>query len=256
MEITLITGATSGIGYELAKLFARDGNNLLLIGRNKNKMKEIKESLEENYKINVFTLIKDLKKEQSGEEIYNYVEKNNLIVDNLINNAGFGSFGCFNDIDRIWDLDMIKVNIFALTNLTKLFLPNMMKRNKGGILNVASTAAFQGGPLMAVYYGTKAYVLSISEALAEELVNTNIKVSVLCPGPVDTSFQSVAKVKKSSFAKGYMMEAKFVAKKGYDGFRKGKTIIIPGFKNKLLIQGLRILPRKLVSKVIKRVNNG
>lgn len=256
MKVTLITGATSGIGYELSKLFAKDRHNLLLIARNKEKMQEIKKELEKKYSVCIFIIQKDLKDEQAVDEIYNFVKKNKLIVDNLVNNAGFGSFGYFHKINRQWDLDMIKVNIVALTNLIKVFLPDMVRRNSGSILNIASTAAFQGGPMMSVYYGTKAYVLSISEALAEEYKDTKVKISTLCPGPVNTSFQNIAGIKKCPIAKGCMMSADKVAKIGYEGFKKGKRIIIPGIKNKFLIQLLRLMPRKLVSKIIRKTNNG
>ncbi|GIM28907.1 short-chain dehydrogenase [Clostridium polyendosporum] len=253
---TLITGATSGIGYELTMLFGKDNHNLILVGRDKERLKKIQQRLNEDFNIDVIILKKDLTFEDDVEEIISFVEKNNLIVDNLINNAGVGSFGYFHEVDSKKDLDMIKVNIYALTRLTKYFLQKMIDRNNGGILNVASTAAFQPGPIMSVYYATKAYVLSLTEAIQEEVREKGIKVTALCPGPVATEFQRRANVKKSELTKGYMMDAKIVARIGYKGFMNGKTLIIPGFKNKILIQSLRVLPRKFVRKIIKRVNNG
>lgn len=254
-EVTLITGGTLGIGYELAKLFAYKGYDLLLVARDEKKLESVKAELEK-YNITVYIISKDLTKEQAMNEILHFVEENNLVVDNLVNNAGFGSFGYFHEVDIEKDLDMIKVNIYALTALTKLFLPSMVDRGKGGVLNVASTAAFQGGPMMSVYYATKAYVLSITEALSKEVKDKGVRITALCPGPTSTDFQKRAEVKKSEIAKGYMMDAATVAKIGFHGFMKGKTIVIPGLKNKLLIQCNRLLPRTIVTSVIKKVNKG
>lgn len=252
---TLITGASAGIGYELAKLFAMDKNSLIIVGRNEEKLMEMQMDFAKNYNIDVKYLALDLSNEHNVDYIYEFVEKNNLVVDNLINNAGFGSFGVFHEVDIDKDLEMIKVNVYALTKLTKLFLPKLVERNTGGILNVASTAAFGVGPIMSVYYATKSYVLSLTEAIAEELRETNIKVSALCPGPVNTGFQNRAGVKKSELTKGYMMTAKEVADIGYKQFNKGKTIIIPGMKNKFLVQSFRFLPRKLISAISIKLNN-
>lgn len=253
---TLITGATSGIGYELTMLFGKHNHDLILVARNEERLKKIQKKLDEGFGIDVIILKKDLTFEGDVEEIISFVERNNLVVDNLVNNAGAGSFGYFHEVDCKKDLDMIKVNIYALTRLTKYFLQKMIERNNGGILNVASTAAFQSGPIMSVYYATKAYVLSLTEAIQEEVKERGIKVTALCPGPVATEFQKRASVKKSKLSSGYMMDAKTVATIGYKGFMSGKTLIIPGLKNKILVQSLRILPRNLVRKVIKKVNNG
>ena len=253
-KVTLITGATSGIGFELSKIFAKEPNDLLLVARNEDRLLKTKCFIEKNFKVKVYIIKADLKEEEDIEYLIKFVKKNNLEVHNLINNAGFGSIGYFHEIDKNWDLDMVKVNISALTILSKAFIPNMIKRGQGGVLNVASTAGFQGGPFMAVYYATKAYVLSLSEALSEELKGTGVTVTALCPGAVETEFQKIAKVKKSKLAKKNIMKAKVVAEIGYNGFKKGKAIVVPGVKNKILIQILRILPRTLVGKVIKKVN--
>lgn len=253
-KVTLITGATSGIGFELSKIFAKNSDDLLLVARNEDRLLDTKQFIENKFKVNVYIVKADLKDKKDIEKIISFVKDNNLVVKNLVNNAGFGSFGYFHEIDKNWDLDMIKVNISALTILSKTFIPSMIKRGEGGILNVASTAGFQGGPFMAVYYATKAYVISLSEALSEELRGTGVTVSALCPGAVETQFQKIAKVKKSPLAKKNIMKADIVAQIGYDAFKRGKTIIVPGIKNKLLIQSLRILPRNLVSKIIKKVN--
>ena len=252
---TLITGATSGIGYEIAKLFAGDKKDLILVARNYKKLQDIRAELEAGYDIEVVTLALDISIEENVQNIYDFVTKNNLPVENLVNNAGVGSFGDFSHIPLDIDLDMIRLNIVALTQLTKLMLPMMIKRGSGAILNLASMAAFQAGPRMSVYYATKAYVLSLSEGLSEELLGTGVKVSVICPGPVDTPFIEKAKIKKAGAAKNFVMTAEAVAKIGYEGFKKGKTLIIPGYKNKLLLQLLRIAPRRLVAKIIKRSNS-
>lgn len=253
-KYTLITGATSGIGYELAKLFAKDKNDLIIVARDAGRLNEVKAELEQISSIRVHSVEADLKLEASVEKIIKFVDENNLTVENLVNNAGFGSFGHFHEVDTEKDLDMIKVNIYALTRLTKSFLPKIIELGKGGVLNVASTAAFAPGPKMSVYYATKAYVLSLTEALGEELKGTNIKITALCPGPVKTNFQSRAEVLKSEKAKKYMMDAKTVAYIGYKDYFKGKLIVIPGLKNKFMIQALRIAPRSVIRKIIRSVN--
>lgn len=253
-NFTIITGASSGIGYEIAKLFAKDKNNLILAARNEEKLNNIKQDFEKSYGIQVIVLKLDLTVESDVDYLYEYVNKNNIIVDNLINNAGMGSFGEFYKVDCCKDLNMIKLNVYSLTKLMKLFLPDMIKRNKGGILNVASTAAFGVGPIMSVYYATKSYVLSLTESVSAELKDTNVKISALCPGPVDTEFQSRAGVKKAEITKGYMMSADEVAYTAYKQYNKGKTIIIPGLKNKLLVQSFRFLPRKLIGLIALKLN--
>lgn len=171
-------------------------------------------------------------------------------MDYLINNAGIGSFGFFHKGECGFEENLININIISLTNLTKYFLEKMIEKNHGGIMNVASTAAFIGGPKMAMYYSSKAYVLSLTEALHEEVKDLGIRVSCVCPGPVKTSFQSKAGIKKSEKAKKYLMDAEKVAKIAYEGFFKGKAIIIPGHKNKLLVWGTKLLPRSISRKII------
>ncbi len=253
---TVITGATSGIGYELSVIFAKHGNNLVLIARNIEKLKCMKKEFEEKYDIKVCIISSDLSLKDSPEFIYKTIKDRGIIVDNLINNAGFGSFGRFQEVEDQKDLTMIDVNVRALTHMLKLFIPDMIKREKGKIMNVASTAAFQAGPLMSVYYATKAYVLSLSQALAVELKKYNITVSTLCPGPTSTEFQSRAEVKKAEIAKKSMMSAQAVAEEAYKGFMKGKEIIIPGVSNKFLVYSSKLLPRKFVHKIIMKVNKG
>lgn len=253
---TLITGGTEGIGLEIAKLFAKDKHNLFIVSRNRDKLEATQNFLKEEYKIKVVILDIDLIVDNSCEKIYEFVDKNNLIVDNLINNAGIGSFGFFHEEEEGFQEKIININIIALTNLTKHFIKDMIKRGEGGILNVASTAAFVGGPKMAMYYSTKAYVLSLTEALHNEVKSLGIRVSCLCPGPVKTRFQEKAGVKKSEKMKKLMMSPEDVAKEAYKGFKKGKAIIIPGKKNRILVLGNKILPRSLGRKLVAISNKG
>jgi short-subunit dehydrogenase len=183
------------------------------------------------------------------------VREKNFIVDNLINNAGIGSFGFFSETEEGFEKKLININITTLTILTKHFIKDMIKRGEGGILNVASTAAFIGGPKMSMYYSSKAYVLSLTEALHDEVKELGIRVSCLCPGPVKTSFQEKAGIKKSEKSKKYLMEPSKVAKESYLGFKKGKAIIIPGYKNKLLVLGNKLIPRALSRKIVLKSNS-
>ena len=253
---TLITGASEGIGLELSKLFAMDGNNLILIARQEKKLLDIKNSLMKKYNIDVKILPLDLVVDNSCEKVVEFVDENKLIVDNLVNNVGIGSFGFFHKEKDGFEDKIINLNIVTLTKLTKYFLNKMIALGEGGILNVASTAAFVGGPKMALYYSTKAYVLTLTEAIHDEVKPLGIKVSCLCPGPVKTNFQEKAGIKKSEQAKKYLMNVEDVAREGYRGFLKGKTIIIPGFKNKILVLGTKLLPRALSRRIVLNSNKG
>jgi short-subunit dehydrogenase len=247
---TLITGGTEGIGLELAKLFARDQHNLIIVARDKDKLRKIKKSIEKDYDIKVEVLSVDLSVNKSCEEIYNFVEENKLTVDNLINNAGIGSFGFFYESDIEKKEKLIQINITSVTNLTHFFLGRMVERKGGGILNVASTAAFVAGPKMSTYYASKAYVLSLTEAIYEEVKGYGIKVSCLCPGAVKTSFQSKAGIVKSDKAKALLMSPEEVARIAYRDFNKGKVIIVPGIKNKMLVLGNKFLSRSFGRKMV------
>ena len=252
---TIVTGGTEGIGFELAKLFAGNKHNLIIAARNETKLEAIKSEFEKKYEISVETIQLDLSVDKAWEKIIRTVEEKKLIVDNLINNAGVGSFGYFHESKDGFEEKLININIIALTNLTKYFLKKMIERKKGGILNVASTAAFIGGPKMSMYYSSKAYVLSLTEALHDEAKGFGIKVSCLCPGPVKTSFQEKAGIKKSENAKKYLMSASKVAEVAYVEFFKGKAIILPGYKNKLLVLGNKLIPRSLSRRIILKSNN-
>ena len=250
---TLITGASTGIGYELAKLFAKDRHNLILVARDEGKLETAKNELSKcNVEVKILSL--DLSKSEDIQGLFNYVEMNKLNVDILVNNAGIGTFGDFSEIEWIKEEALIDINIKVLTKLTKYFLPKIIECKNGGILNVASTAAFCSGPRMAAYYASKAYVLNLTEAIYEECKDSGIRISCLCPGPVKTTFQDKAGIKKSESAKKYLMDAEEVAKVSYKDFKKGKLIIIPGMKNKLLVIGNKLLPRRISRKIILKTN--
>lgn len=253
LRYTLITGASMGIGYELAKLFAKDKRNLILISRNILKLQDVKNELSK-FNVDIKILALDLKNSEDIQDLFNYIEANKLNINILINNAGIGTFGDFNNIEWKSEESLIDINIKALTKLTKYFLPKVVKEKEGGILNVASTAAFCSGPRMATYYASKAYVLNLTEAIYEEYKAAGIKISCLCPGPVKTSFQDKAGIKKSKSAKKYLMDAEEVAKICYKDFYKGKVIIIPGVKNKLLVMGNKLLPRSISREIILKNN--
>lgn len=253
LRYTLITGASMGIGYELAKLFAKDKRNLILISRNILKLQDVKNELSK-FNIDIKILALDLKNSEDIQDLFNYIEANKLNINILVNNAGIGTFGDFNNIEWKSEEALIDINIKALTKLTKYFLPKVVKEKEGGILNVASTAAFCSGPRMATYYASKAYVLNLTEAIYEEYKAAGIKISCLCPGPVKTSFQDKAGIKKSKSAKKYLMDAEEVAKICYKDFYKGKVIIIPGFKNKLLVMGNKLIPRSISRKIVLKNN--
>jgi uncharacterized protein len=248
----LITGASSGIGMELARIFARNNYDLVIIARNEEKLHALAKELEEKNKIKVKVIAKDLRGPNAVHLLYSQLKHENINIDILINNAGFGTFGHFVEADLGKQIEMLQLNIVALTQLCHQFGKDMVKAGKGQILNVASTAAFQPGPLMAVYFASKAYVLSFSEALHNELSGKGVNVSCLCPGMTETGFQKTAVMEEAGLVKGKrMMSASEVAEMAFIGLKKNQTIIIPGFKNKLLAFSVRFAPRSLVTKIIR-----
>ncbi|MUG97286.1 SDR family NAD(P)-dependent oxidoreductase [Scytonema sp. UIC 10036] len=251
-QTALITGASSGIGYELVKLFAREGYNLVLIARSGEKLAIIAQEFNQKYSITVKVIPKDLSEPTSPEEIFQELQQENITVDILVNNAGFATYGFFNETDLNTELEMMQVNMVCLTHLTKLFLKDMVKQGYGKILNVASTASFQPGPLMAVYFATKAYVLSFSEAIANELEGTGVTITALCPGPTESGFQKRAAMEDSKLVKGQkIMDSETVAKIGYTALMEGKTVVITGIKNKILAASVRFSTRKMVTKIVR-----
>jgi len=255
-KTALITGSTSGIGYELAYIHARQGGNLVLVARNKDKLEQIKKDLENKYKIDVYIIDKDLSIKNSAKNVYDEIIDKNITVDYLINNAGFGDYGFFNESDWGKLERMINLNITALTQLTKLFLFDMIKRRDGKIMNVASTAAFQSGPTMAVYYATKAYVLSFSEAINNEVKNSEVTVTTLCPGATQSGFQEAASLQESRLVKGRKLPtSKEVAEYGYNAMLKGKSVFIHGILNYLLANSVRFFPRSAVVKITRFIQD-
>jgi short-subunit dehydrogenase len=251
-QTALITGASSGIGADFARLFAKDGWDVVLVARSEGKLREIAAQLEQEHGISATVLTADLARAEAPQEIAEALRGRE--IDALVNNAGYGLTGPFIETDLTTELEMIQVNISALTHLTKLFLPAMVARNRGHVLNVASTAAFQPGPLMAVYYATKAYVLSFSEAVADELRHTEVKVTALCPGPTQTGFADVANMRQSRlFTMMRPMSSMAVAKEGYRGMKSGRRVVVTGLKNKLLAQSVRVSPRRVVTAIVRRM---
>ena len=252
-KTALITGASGGIGYELALLCARDGFDCILVARSRDKLDELAARLEGEFRVKTLVVARDLAKPTAVDEIYEEVSAASMSVDVLVNNAGFPVFGLFTQTDLRVELEMLQVNVVALTALTKLFLHSMVERRAGRILNLASTAAFEPGPLMAVYYASKAYVLSFSEALANELRGTGVTVTALAPGPTRTGFQKRGVMEDSRLVQGQIADARSVAAAGYRGMMSGKTIVIPGFTNKLIPWVVRVSPRGVVTRVVRRM---
>jgi short-subunit dehydrogenase len=254
MTTALITGASSGIGLELAKVHAAKGGNLVLVARNKTKLDELKASLEKQFNIKVHTIGKDLSAPNAPQDVYNETTQLNIQIDYLINNAGFGDFGMFADSDWNKELQMLNLNITALTQFTKLYLQDMVKRRGGKIMNVASSAAFQPIPFMAVYAATKAYVLSFSEALANELADKGVRVTALCPGATESGFQAAAAMKESALFSGKKIPtSEEVAIYGYEAMLQDKTVAIHGWMNWLMVNTVRFAPRSIVVKIARKI---
>jgi uncharacterized protein len=248
-ETVLITGASSGIGRELARLFAGDGADLVLIARSEGRLRGLAGELAAEYGVQAQVVPADLSRPGSPEEIAQTLAQRHVDVDVLVNNAGFGAHGPVAGIGVGRQLEMIEVNVAALTALTALLLPGMLERRRGAILNVASTAAFQPGPNQAVYCATKAYVLSFTEALAEEVRGSGVRVSCLAPGATDTGFAAQAGMAGTRLFRRGVMDAGRVAQAGRDGLQRGKTLIIPGLRNRVLAFSVRLSPRVLVTRV-------
>ena len=249
---TLITGASSGLGEEFARLAAADNSNVVLVARSVDKLNALGIELERDYGVKATVLAEDLSEVEAADVIVDALAARRIEIDALINNAGFGTFGPFIETPIEDERRLIAVNITALTMLTKRLIRGMVARRRGRILNVASTAAFLPGPLMTVYYASKAYVLSLSEALAVELEGTGVTVTCFCPGPTRTAFQARAGMEQSGLLKALkVMDATAVAREGYAGMKEGRTLVIPGVLNKLTAQLVRVSPRRLVPKVVR-----
>lgn len=252
----LITGASSGIGHELAKYFAEQKHNLVLVARNREQLEKLADELQKEHGISALVLNKDLSSATAAQELFHEIESRNIKVDFLVNNAGFGMNELFHKMPLNHVLDMIQVNISALTQLTHLFLHDMIARNAGKVLNIASTAAFMPGPTQAVYFATKAYVLHFSEAIAHELQGTKVSVTAYCPGPTHTGFAKRARMTDSPLFKLNVMSARTVAEDAYRTMMQGKSLAIAGWSNRLMIFSTRFSPRWLVALITRKMTDG
>jgi len=252
-KTALITGASNGIGYELAKVHAEKGDNLVLIARSKNKLDELKKELEEKHRIQVHTIGKDLSVAGAAVKVYEEVKQNNISIDYLINNAGLGDIGLFANCDWKKQENMINLNITALAHFTRLYLPDMIKQGSGKILNVASTAAFQPGPIMSVYFATKAFVLSFSEAVNEEVRDKGITVTALCPGSTESGFHAAAIGDNKELKERRLPSSRKIAEFGYRAMMKGKSVAIPGLMNSIMATSVRFIPRALMVKAVRKI---
>ena len=251
-KTALITGAASGLGYELSLLLANDGYNLILIDIDNDNLLSAKFEIEKSFASKVSILKKDLSKPNVAIEIMD--EINTTTIDVLVNNAGFGLFGTFANTEWERELDMLHVHILTTTHLTKLVLEGMVKRRSGKILNMSSLAAFQPGPLMSIYYASKAYLLSFSEAIANELKGTGVTVTALCPGPTKTSFQKVVSDNASENKISFNMACPSkVAQYGYSAMKKGRTVAIPGVINKFLSTIHRFVSRGMATRIVRNI---
>jgi uncharacterized protein len=252
-ETALITGASAGIGWELARLFAADKSNLVLVARRRERLEELAAELNRQHGVEVRVVATDLARPDAPRAILDQLAAENVAIDVLVNNAGFGALGAVAVLDADRQMEMVQVNVAALTHLTRLLLPGMIERRRGGVLNVASTAGFQAGPFMAVYYATKAYVISFTEALGDELAASGVKVSCLCPGPTTTEFAETAHMVNTLMFRLGPMTAEQVARAGHRGFRQGKLLVVPGWLNFLGSMGVRYVPRGVARGIARRL---
>ncbi|MGA2441134.1 MAG: SDR family oxidoreductase [Tepidisphaeraceae bacterium] len=251
-KTALVTGASVGIGRDLAELFAHDGHQLVLTARSEPQLQELAAKLRGQYRVNVEVIVQDLSVADAPQRVFDCLQSKP--IDYLVNNAGFGKLGPFAESDLSTQLGMLQVNVVALTHLTRLFLPGMLKRGSGRIMNVASVAAFLPGPRMAVYHASKAYVLSFSEALASELSGSGVTVTAMCPGPTKTEFQVRAGAADTAlFRMGAMSSAK-AARIGYGAMMRGKRSVVTGFSNKLSAFGTRLVPRRTTAAITSWLN--
>ncbi len=251
----LITGASSGIGRELAKLYAQDGYGVVLVARSEDKLKALADELSSAYRVDAQVIAQDLSAPDAADVILAETESRGLTIDHLVNNAGFGSNGPFVEQDRARELRMIQVNCTALTALTHAFVPGMVARGGGAVLNIASTAGFQPGPFMAVYYATKSYVIHFSEALAVELEGSGVTVTAHCPGATATEFAGEAGNDGSRlFQQGSVATAEDVARHAYEAAEAGRVVAIHGAMNKVMATSIRFGPRSLVRAITGWVN--
>lgn len=248
---TIVTGASSGIGADIARKFSAIGHNLILVARRRAKLQELADELRERDRGIVEVMEFDLTKSKAPKALFDAIEEKGIAVHTLVNNAGFGLRGDFVELAIDEQLEMMNINMTALTKLSHLFLPGMIERKQGGIINVASTAAFQAGPHMAVYYASKAFVLSFSEALHEETKDHGVTVTALCPGPTESGFGERAGMDGTKLFQRGRMSSQRVAEIGVEAYRAGHAIVVPGKRNRFTSQMARLLPRFLTRRVAK-----
>ena len=253
-ETVFITGASSGIGLELARCFAAEKSTLILVARSAAALEALAAELRGQHQIEVHVITADLAQPESPQRVVDELKGRGIMVDVLVNNAGFGLHGSFAELPLARQLEIIQVNVASLVALTGLFLPAMVERRRGGILNVGSVAGFLPGPNMAIYYASKAFVQSFSEALFEELRGTGVSVTNLCPGPTESNFFKVARGHRSRELQIAKMPTDEVARAGHRAFRTGQCVKVPGTKNRLLVQLPRILPRMVVRRSVAKYN--
>lgn len=256
-QLALITGASSGIGLELAHCFARGGYSCILVARRRERLKQLALDLKNAYGCDAEVLVTDLADPAAPQQLYLQVKQRQYNIDVLVNNAGFGNAGRFDRLSLQDELDLMHVNMVALGQLCRLFLSDFVCRGRGRVLNVASVAGFLPGPLMASYYASKAYVVSLSRALQLEFQGSGVTVSVLCPGPTKTEFFERADMQTAELARGRLMlmdSAAVVAEAGYRGTMKGKPLIVPGLANKFIVLAARLLPSGWSARMVKRIN--
>lgn len=252
--LAIITGASSGIGRDLADLFARDGHDLILVARRREVLEALARTLGDRHGVSCEAFVADLSRRLEREHLAVRIRGVDDRIAALVNNAGIGTHGYFHETDIERELELIELNIAALTHLTKLVLPGMLARGAGRIVNISSVAAFQPGPLMSVYYASKAYVQSFSEALAEEVAGTGVSVTAVCPGPTTTDFQTSAGIHPDAPAVGAPpMSSRDVAEIAYRGAARGKRVVVTGFRNRIVVFANRILTRQRMTKLVRRV---
>lgn len=253
MATTLITGSSSGIGLELAKEFAAGGDDVVLVARSEDQLRELAETVRTKHGVNATVIPADLSKPDAVDELCRKLDEQSLEIDTLVNNAGFGALGKFADLAVDRQTDMLMVNVVALTRLTRMLLPKMIARGRGGVLNVGSIAAYQAGPNMSVYYASKAYVLSFTEGLREELSDTSLHVTCLQPGPTESSFGDDSGMGQLDMFSSSTMPSTEVAKAGYKGYRDNEDVVIPGWKNRLMVTSVGLLPRFATRKMVGKM---
>lgn len=253
MATTLITGASSGIGKELAIRFAAGGDDVVLVARSEAKLNELADQIREDQGVGATVICSDLATTDGVDHISQQLREHGIDIDTLVNNAGMGALGKFAELSIDRQTDMLMLNVVALTRLTRALLPSMIERGRGGVLNVGSIAAYQAGPNMSVYYASKAYVLSFTEGLREELADTGLHVTCLEPGPTESSFGEDSGMGKLDMFSSSTMSAKTVAKAGYEGYRDNEDVVIPGWKNRLMVTSTGFLPRFATRKLVGKL---